>query len=116
MIGDEVPIVMNTAAKQIVNAPRKRANSLAPTSIARQPRNSWRHSRRRLRSACTPAPGEKDVVRIVKDGIVAAQKERARTVIVNTAGRLQIDEEMMNELRRLKSAVSPAKSCSWQTA
>lgn len=53
------------------------------------------------------APGEKDVVRIVKDGIVAAQKDRARTVIVDTAGRLQIDEEMMNELRRLKAAVSP---------
>lgn len=53
------------------------------------------------------APGEKDVVRIVKDGIVAAQKDRARTVIVDTAGRLQIDEEMMNEARRLKAAVSP---------
>ena len=53
------------------------------------------------------APGQTDVVRIVKDGIVAAQKERARTVIVDTAGRLQIDEDMMNELRRLKSAISP---------
>ena len=53
------------------------------------------------------APGEKDVVKIVRDGIAAAQKERARTVIVDTAGRLQIDEEMMNELRRLKSAISP---------
>jgi signal recognition particle subunit SRP54 len=53
------------------------------------------------------APGQTDVVRIVKDGIVAAQKERARTVIIDTAGRLQIDEDMMNELRRLKAAVSP---------
>jgi len=53
------------------------------------------------------APGQTDVVRIVKDGIAAAQKERARTVIIDTAGRLQIDEDMMNELRRLKAAVSP---------
>jgi signal recognition particle subunit SRP54 len=43
----------------------------------------------------------------VKAGIVAAQKDRARTVIVDTAGRLQIDDEMMDELRRLKAAVSP---------
>jgi len=53
------------------------------------------------------APGQTDVVKIVRDGIVAAQKERARTVIVDTAGRLQIDQDMMNELRRLKAAVSP---------
>jgi signal recognition particle subunit SRP54 len=43
----------------------------------------------------------------VRDGIVAAGKARARTVIVDTAGRLQIDDEMMGELKRLKSAVSP---------
>jgi signal recognition particle subunit SRP54 len=43
----------------------------------------------------------------VKAGLAAAQKDRARTVIVDTAGRLQIDEEMMGELRRLKAAVTP---------
>lgn len=53
------------------------------------------------------APGERDVVKLVREGIAAAQKERARTVIVDTAGRLQIDEEMMDELRRLKAAVGP---------
>jgi signal recognition particle subunit SRP54 len=52
-------------------------------------------------------PAQKDVVKLVKAGIVAAQKDRARTVIVDTAGRLQIDDEMMDELRRLKAAVSP---------
>jgi signal recognition particle subunit SRP54 len=53
------------------------------------------------------APGETDVVKLVKAGLAAAQKDRARTVIVDTAGRLQIDEEMMGELRRLKAAVTP---------
>jgi signal recognition particle subunit SRP54 len=48
-----------------------------------------------------------DVVRIVRQGIVEAGKARARTVIVDTAGRLQIDDEMMDELRTLKAAVSP---------
>src|SRR5918999_196768 len=51
--------------------------------------------------------GSKDVVRIVRDGIAAAGKARARTVLVDTAGRLQIDDEMMGELKRLKSAISP---------
>jgi signal recognition particle subunit SRP54 len=49
----------------------------------------------------------KDVVRIVRDGIAAAGKARARTVLVDTAGRLQIDDEMMGELIRLKAAVKP---------
>ncbi len=48
-----------------------------------------------------------DVVKIVKQGLVEAGKARGRTVIVDTAGRLQIDDEMMNELRRLKAAVTP---------
>ena len=51
--------------------------------------------------------GSKDVVKIVRDGISAAGKARARTVLVDTAGRLQIDDEMMGELKRLKAAVSP---------
>jgi signal recognition particle subunit SRP54 len=52
-------------------------------------------------------PDAKDVVALVKRGIEAAGKARARTVLVDTAGRLQIDEEMMRELQRLKAAVSP---------
>ena len=51
--------------------------------------------------------GTSDVVELVRHGIEAAGKARARTVLVDTAGRLQIDEEMMAELRRLKAAVSP---------
>lgn len=52
-------------------------------------------------------PGEKDVVGIVRRGIEAAGRARARTVLVDTAGRLQIDEEMMAELARLKAEVRP---------
>lgn len=52
-------------------------------------------------------PGETDVVGIVRRGIEAAGKARARTVIVDTAGRLQIDEDLMQELQRVKSAVAP---------
>ena len=51
--------------------------------------------------------GTTDVVRIAKQGIEQARKARDRVVIVDTAGRLQIDEEMMHELTRLKEAVHP---------
>jgi signal recognition particle subunit SRP54 len=51
--------------------------------------------------------GQTDVVKLVRNGIAAAAKARARTVLVDTAGRLQIDTEMMAELTRLKAAVDP---------
>jgi signal recognition particle subunit SRP54 len=50
---------------------------------------------------------QSDVVGIVRRGIEAAKHARARTVLVDTAGRLQIDEPMMDELKRLKDAVKP---------
>src|SRR5712664_301837 len=49
----------------------------------------------------------KGVPTLVKDALRAAESARARTVIVDTAGRLQIDAEMMDELRALKAAVTP---------
>ncbi len=48
-----------------------------------------------------------DVVALVEAGIDAARIKKARTVIVDTAGRLQIDDEMMDELRRLKQTIKP---------
>src|SRR5688500_2989396 len=48
-----------------------------------------------------------DVVKIAKSGIETARRERDRVVIVDTAGRLQIDDAMMDELSRLKAAISP---------
>src|SRR5919197_493853 len=50
---------------------------------------------------------QRDVVRIARHGIDQAKRARDRVVLVDTAGRLQIDEEMMNELRRLKEALHP---------
>ncbi len=48
-----------------------------------------------------------DVVAIARAGLEVARRERDRVVLIDTAGRLQIDEEMMNELRHLKDAVRP---------
>ncbi len=47
------------------------------------------------------------VVDLVRDALREAEKARCRTVIVDTAGRLQVDAEMMDELRALKAAVTP---------
>jgi signal recognition particle subunit SRP54 len=48
-----------------------------------------------------------DVVKIARQGIDLARRARDRAVIVDTAGRLQIDNEMMQELQRLKEAIRP---------
>jgi signal recognition particle subunit SRP54 len=52
-------------------------------------------------------PDDEDVTALVRAGIDAAGKARARTVLVDTAGRLQIDAELMAELVRVKAAVKP---------
>ena len=49
----------------------------------------------------------KGVPGLVRDALREAESARARTVIVDTAGRLQIDAEMMDELKALKAAVPP---------
>ncbi|MGH7678664.1 MAG: signal recognition particle protein [Gemmatimonadaceae bacterium] len=49
----------------------------------------------------------KDVVAIARHGLDQARRARDRVVIFDTAGRLQIDDEMMRELERLKEAVQP---------
>jgi len=51
--------------------------------------------------------GTMDVVRIAKAGIEQARRARDRVVIVDTAGRLQIDDDMMAELEHLKAAIHP---------
>src|SRR5204862_1548998 len=47
------------------------------------------------------------VVDVVRAALRDAEKARCRTVIVDTAGRLQVDVELMNELKALRAATSP---------
>ena len=48
-----------------------------------------------------------DPVEIAKQGVAKAKELGVDTVIVDTAGRLQIDDEMMGELSRIKDAIEP---------
>jgi signal recognition particle subunit SRP54 len=50
---------------------------------------------------------EKDAVKIAVDSIDYARKNARDTVIIDTAGRLSIDEEMMKEIETIKSNVKP---------
>src|SRR4029079_6606197 len=50
-----------------------------------------------------------DVVKIAKAGGEQSKKDPDRVVIIDTAGRLQIDEEMLDELRHLKDALKPTE-------
>src|SRR5438270_6343665 len=47
------------------------------------------------------------VVDLVRGAVREAERVRCRTVIVDTAGRLQIDAAMMDELKAMRAAVSP---------
>ncbi|MEA5617867.1 signal recognition particle protein [Cronbergia sp. UHCC 0137] len=48
-----------------------------------------------------------DPVEIARQGVERARAEGLNTVIIDTAGRLQIDEDMMAELARIKAVVEP---------
>ncbi|MDB9328881.1 signal recognition particle protein, partial [Nodularia spumigena CS-590/02] len=48
-----------------------------------------------------------DPVEIARQGVERAKAEGFNTVIIDTAGRLQIDEDMMGELARIKATVQP---------
>jgi signal recognition particle subunit SRP54 len=55
-------------------------------------------------------PENKDAVKIAKAAIEHARAKNHRVVIVDTAGRLAVDEEMMDEIARLKAALNPAET------
>lgn len=52
-------------------------------------------------------PENKDVVGIAQNAIKEAKAKSNDVVIIDTAGRLAVDEEMMNEIETLKKAVNP---------
>ena len=54
--------------------------------------------------------GASDAVKVAKNSLAFARKNGLDTVIVDTAGRLQIDEAMMAELVAVKKAVDPVET------
>ena len=55
-------------------------------------------------------PDEKDPVKIAKAAIAKAKSEGYPVVVIDTAGRLAVDDELMDEISALKDAVSPTET------
>ena len=53
--------------------------------------------------------GTSNPVRIVREGLAEAKRLALSTVIIDTAGRLQIDEALMDELAEIKAAATPSE-------
>ena len=53
--------------------------------------------------------GSKNPVQIAKNAIEFAKKEGYSLVIVDTAGRLAVDEQMMDEIAAIKEAIKPSE-------
>lgn len=53
--------------------------------------------------------GQIDPVKIAKEGIKHAKDHGNDIVIIDTAGRLHIDQELMDELKRIKAEVNPSE-------
>ena len=55
-------------------------------------------------------PENKDALSIAKNALKYAKENNKKTVIVDTAGRLAVDEEMMREIESLKKNLNPAET------
>ena len=52
----------------------------------------------------------KDPVKIAKDGIQFAKSSGHNLVIIDTAGRLAVDQEMMDEIYNIKKGINPSET------
>jgi signal recognition particle subunit SRP54 len=54
-----------------------------------------------------PGPGQHDVVKVGEESLDWAETQGGNVQIFDTAGRLEIDETLVNELKRLRDALQP---------
>lgn len=55
-------------------------------------------------------PENKNALQIANNAIAYAKKTGKKTVVVDTAGRLAVDEQMMQEIEQLKKALNPSET------
>jgi signal recognition particle subunit SRP54 len=58
----------------------------------------------------TPDSAEKDVVKVARDAIAWAEQQRGTVIIFDTAGRQEIDERLVAELKRLSDFLQPKET------
>lgn len=54
--------------------------------------------------------GDKDAVKIASESVKYAKENKLDTVIIDTAGRLHVDENLMTEVSNIKKAVDPTET------
>ena len=54
--------------------------------------------------------GEQDPIKVARDAIEEARKQGISVVIIDTAGRLTVDQELMDEISALHKAVKPSET------
>ena len=59
---------------------------------------------------CYSEDGVKDPIQIAQNAISKARREGYSVVVIDTAGRLAVDEELMNEISALHQAVKPTET------
>jgi len=52
---------------------------------------------------------EKDALRVAKEAVTEAKKNARDVLIVDTAGRMHVDEHMMDEVAQIKKALNPSE-------
>lgn len=57
-----------------------------------------------------PSTSDQDPIAIAQNAIAAAKSKLIDVVIIDTAGRLHIDDEMMTEIKRLHAAIHPTET------
>jgi len=57
-----------------------------------------------------PEPGQKDVLRAVREGMAWAKTQGGNVEIYDTAGRQDLEESLIDELRQVKDLVQPVES------
>ena len=76
-------------------------------SIVRRPWTNSKRSANNSTSRCSCKRGETDVLKIAREALDFARANNRNTLIFDTAGRLQIDEPLVQELVRLRDLIKP---------
>ncbi|MEZ4415347.1 MAG: signal recognition particle protein [Gemmatimonadota bacterium] len=129
LLGDERPTLRWAASPPTVLMVVGLQGSGKTTTVAKLARRLLKEGREPLLAACdlyrpaaveqlqtlgqkvgvpvhAGAPGT-DPVEIAKQALAVAREQKRSVLVIDTAGRLQIDEAMMDELRRIKAELGP---------
>lgn len=101
-----------TSAAKIANFLRKKGEKpyLVPADVYRPAAiDQLVTLARQLDLPYYPSTTQMSPVDIVKDAYKKAKEENASVILLDTAGRLHIDEELMRELDNIKAAVNPSE-------